>query len=98
MEHPSVAEVAVIGKPDPIAMETVKAFVSLKDGVVPSESLMLELMAHARIRLGAAIAPREIVFQSDLPHTRSGKLMRRLLKSQETGLPEGDLSTLERGV
>ncbi len=95
MEHASVAEAAVIGKPDPIAGETVKAFVALKAGVEPSEALRKELLGHARKRLGPAVAPKEIDFRINLPKTRSGKIMRRLLKARELGLPEGDLSTLE---
>jgi acetyl-CoA synthetase len=95
MEHPAVAEAGVIGKPDPVAMEIVKAFVSLKAGRTPSPALRRELLAHARARLGAVVAPKEIDFQPSLPKTRSGKIMRRLLKARELGLPEGDLSTLE---
>jgi acetyl-CoA synthetase len=95
MEHPAVAEAGVIGKPDPVVGEVVKAFVSLKKGFAPGEELRLQLMAHARKRLGAAVAPKEIVFAEALPRTRSGKIMRRLLKARELGLPEGDLSTLE---
>lgn len=95
MEHPAVAEVAVIGKPDPMAGETVKAFVALKVGFEPSEALRRELLGHARKRLGAAVAPKEIDFRANLPKTRSGKILRRLLKARELGLPEGDLSTLE---
>jgi acetyl-CoA synthetase len=95
MEHPAVAEVGVVGMPDPIAGEFVKAFVCLHRGYTGDEGLRRALLAHARTRLGAAVAPREIAFVADLPHTRSGKLMRRLLKARELGLPEGDLSTLE---
>jgi len=95
MEHPAVAEAGVIGKPDPVAMEVVKAFVSLKTGWTPTPELRRELLAHARVRLGAAVAPREIDFAPSLPKTRSGKIMRRLLKARELGLPEGDISTLE---
>ena len=95
MEHPAVAEAGVIGKPDPVVGETVKAFVSLKKGIEPSEALRSDLLAHARKRLGAAVAPKEIAFQAGLPKTRSGKIMRRLLKAREMGLPEGDTSTLE---
>ena len=96
VEHPAVAEAAVVGKPDPVAMEVVKAFVSLHLGYEPDETLRRELLAHTRKRLGPAVAPREIEFTDDLPKTRSGKIMRRLLKAREFGLPEGDLSTLER--
>lgn len=95
MEHPAVAEAGVIGKPNPMIGELVKAFVSLKPGQQPSEALKLELIGFARQKLGAAIAPKEIAFQDNLPKTRSGKIMRRLLKARELGLPEGDLSTLE---
>jgi len=95
MEHPAVAEAGVIGKPDPVIGETVKAFVSLKKGYEPSEALRKELLGHARSRLGPAVAPREIDFRDSVPKTRSGKIMRRLLKARELGLPEGDLSTLE---
>jgi acetyl-CoA synthetase len=95
MEHPAVAEAAVIGKPDPTVGELVKAFVALKAGFEPGEALRRELIGHARKRLGAAVAPKEIDFRANLPKTRSGKIMRRLLKARELGLPEGDLSTLE---
>jgi acetyl-CoA synthetase len=95
MEHPSVAEAGVIGVPDAVAGEVVKAFVALKPGFDPTSDLRLELVGFARRRLGPAVAPREIEFQPDLPKTRSGKIMRRLLKARELGLPEGDISTLE---
>jgi acetyl-CoA synthetase len=95
MEHKAVAEAGVIGKPDPVALEVVKAFVLLKDGYKPSSSLRRDLLAFARTRLGAVVAPKEIEFVSALPHTSSGKIMRRLLKAREMGLPEGDISTLE---
>jgi acetyl-CoA synthetase len=95
MEHPAVAEAGVIGKPDPVIGEAVKAFVSLKRGYEPSEALRKDLLGHARSRLGPAVAPREIDFRDSVPKTRSGKIMRRLLKARELGLPEGDLSTLE---
>ena len=95
MEHEAVAEAGVIGKPDPIAGEIVKAFVALKIGYVPSDELRLGILGFARQRLGAAVAPKEIAFADTLPRTRSGKIMRRLLKARELGLPEGDLSTLE---
>ena len=95
IEHPAVAEAAVIGVPDETAGEVVKAFVTLKAGYEPGEALEHELRGHARKRLGPAVAPREIVFRNSLPRTRSGKIMRRLLRARELGLPEGDLSTLE---
>jgi acetyl-CoA synthetase len=95
MEHPAVAEAGVIGKPVPMAGEIVKAFISLKPGFEASEPLARELLRHARKRLGPAVAPKEIAFSTDLPRTRSGKIMRRLLRARELGLPEGDLSTLE---
>jgi acetyl-CoA synthetase len=95
IEHRAVAEAGVIGKPDPVAMEIVKAFVSLKDGYEPSDGLRRELLGFARARLGAVVAPKEISFLPTLPRTRSGKIMRRLLKARELGLPEGDTSTLE---
>jgi acetyl-CoA synthetase len=97
MEHPAVAEAGVIGKPDPVVGEVVKAFVSLKRGFEDSEALRMELLGHARKKLGAAVAPKEIAVLPSLPRTRSGKIMRRLLKARELGLPEGDLSTLEGG-
>jgi acetyl-CoA synthetase len=95
MEHPAVAEAGVIGKPDPVAGEVVKAFVGLKAGFEPGEELRRAILAHARKRLGAAVAPKELDFSPSLPKTRSGKIMRRLLKARELGLPEGDTSTLE---
>ena len=95
MEHKAVAESGVIGKPDPVALEIVKAFVVLRKGYEPSDELRRELLAFARIRLGAAVAPKEIEFVASVPRTRSGKIMRRLLKARELGLPEGDISTLE---
>jgi len=98
MEHPAVAEAGVIGKPDDMVGEVVKAFVSLKQGFEPSEALRKELLGHARKKLGAAVAPKEIDFLPVLPRTRSGKIMRRLLKARELGLPEGDTSTLEAGA
>jgi acetyl-CoA synthetase len=95
MEHPAVAEVAVIGKPDPAAYEIVKAFVVLKLGASPGDDLRRDLAAFARKRLGAAVAPKELEFVDSLPRTRSGKILRRYLKARELGLPVGDLSTLE---
>ncbi|MEX0679087.1 MAG: acetate--CoA ligase [Pirellulales bacterium] len=98
MEHPAVAEAGVIGKPDPVAGEVIKAFLSLHDGYEPTDALRRELLGFARVRLGAAIAPKEIQFVETLPRTRSGKIMRRLLKARELGLPEGDTSMLESGA
>ena len=95
MEHDAVAEAGVIGIPDETAGELVKAYVALKPGFAPSDDLKLDLMGHARKRLGPAVAPKDIVFRKNLPKTRSGKIMRRLLKARELGLPEGDISTLE---
>jgi acetyl-CoA synthetase len=96
MEHPAVVEAGVIGKPDRIAGEIVKAFVTLRPGFEPTAELQRELIRFGRKRLGS-VAPREITFDQSLPHTRSGKVMRRLLKARELGLAEGDVSTLESG-
>jgi acetyl-CoA synthetase len=96
MQHPSVAEAAVIGKPDPMIGELVKAFVVLKPGNVADEKLKLDIIAFARKNSGSAIAPKEIAFVENLPKTKSGKILRRLLKVREMGLPEGDTSTLEQ--
>ncbi len=98
MEHPAVAEAGVIGKPDPTVGEVVKAFVSLKTGFTDSDELRKDILGHARKRLGAAVAPKEVAVLPTLPRTRSGKIMRRLLKARELGLPEGDTSTLEAGA
>jgi acetyl-CoA synthetase len=98
MEHAAVAEAGVIGKPDPVSGEVVKAFVTLKPGQEASEELRMEVLGFARQRLGAAVAPKEIEFVDNLPKNRAGKIMRRLLKAREIGLPEGDTSTLEPGA
>ena len=95
MEHHAVAEAGVIGKPEPTIGELVKAFVVLKPGCTASEELKQELIGFGRIRLGSAVAPKELEFTDNLPKTRSGKIMRRLLKARELGLPTGDTSTLE---
>jgi acetyl-CoA synthetase len=96
LEHEAVAEAGVFGKPDPVAGEIVKAVVTLNPGYEASRELERALLAHARVRLGAVVAPKEIEFAESVPRTRSGKIMRRLLKARELGLPEGDISTLER--
>lgn len=96
MEHEAVAEAAVIGKPDPVIGEMVKAFVVLKTGRVGDEDLKMDIMGFARKKLGPAVAPKEIAFIENLPKTKSGKILRRLLKARELGLPEGDISTLEQ--
>lgn len=95
IEHEAVAEAAVIGIPDETAGEVVKAYVTLNSGYTVDEELERSIRGLARKRLGPAVAPREIVFRESLPKTRSGKIMRRLLKARELGLPEGDISTLE---
>jgi acetyl-CoA synthetase len=95
MEHPAVAEAGVIGKPHPMIGELVMAFVSLKPNFETSDELARELIIFARKKLGSAVAPKEIKFQRNLPKNKAGKIMRRLLKARELGLPEGDISTLE---
>lgn len=95
IEHPAVSEAAVIGLPDPTAGEIVKAYISLAPGVEESDEVVREVMGFARKRLGPAVAPRLIDVTDKVPKTRSGKIMRRLLKARELGLPEGDTSTLE---
>ncbi|RYH11699.1 acetate--CoA ligase [Tropicimonas sp. IMCC6043] len=95
IEHEAVAEAGVIGVPDETAGEVIKAYVTLTPGFEPCEELERAIRGHTRKTLGPAVAPREIVFRNTLPKTRSGKIMRRLLKARELGLPEGDISTLE---
>jgi len=95
LEHEAVAESAVVGKPDPVNMEVVKAFISLKPGVEPSDMIKLQIMNFIRKRLSPLAMPQEIEFVDSLPKTRSGKIMRRLLRAQEWGEEIGDTSTLE---
>ena len=95
VDHPAVAEAAVIGKPHEVKGESIKAFVVLKKGVEPSEKLVEELKLHVRNILGPIAVPDEIEFREKLPKTRSGKIMRRILKAEELGLDVGDVSTLE---
>jgi acetyl-CoA synthetase len=94
LEHPAVAESAAVAKPDPINMEVVKAFVTLKPGFTPSDDLELEIINRIRKHLSPLAMPQEIEFVSSLPKTRSGKIMRRVLRAQEFGEPVGDLSTM----
>lgn len=95
VEHPAVAEAGVIGKPDPVRGEIIKAFVALRAGYEPSDELIEEIRTFVKTGLAAHAAPREIEFKDKLPKTRSGKIMRRVLKAWELGLPTGDLSTME---
>jgi len=98
LEHPAVAEAGMIGKPDVVAGHIIKIFVALKPGYAVSDALRKELLGFARTRLGPAVAPRELEFMADLPKTRSGKIMRRLLRDRELGLPWGDLSIMDNDV
>ncbi len=95
VEHPAVAEAGVIGKPDPLRGEIIKAFISLREGFAPSDELKTEISKFVKEGLSAHAAPREIEFRDKLPKTRSGKIMRRVLKAWELNLPTGDLSTIE---
>ncbi len=95
VDHPAVAEAAVIGKPHEVKGESIKAFVILKKDVKPSDKLVEELKLHVRNILGPIAVPDEIEFVEKLPKTRSGKIMRRVLKAKELGLDVGDVSTLE---
>ena len=95
VSHHAVAESAVIGKPDAMKGNSIKAFVILRVGNSPSEKLMHDLMYHVRMTLGPIAVPQEIEFVDKLPKTRSGKIMRRVLKAKEMGMDPGDISTLE---
>ncbi|WMT42510.1 acetate--CoA ligase [Paenibacillus sp. D2_2] len=95
VEHPAVAEAGVIGKPDPVRGEIIKAFISLREGYVATDELKAEISRFVKEGLSAHAAPREIEFKDKLPKTRSGKIMRRVLKAWELNLPTGDLSTIE---
>ena len=95
VEHPDVVEAAVIGKPDEVKGERIKAFVILKEGTKPSEELKKEIQKTVREILGAIAIPEEIEFVEKLPKTRSGKIMRRVLRARELGMEIGDLSTLD---
>lgn len=95
VEHKSVVEAGVIGKPDPVRGEIIKAFVVLQKGYKPSKKLKEELALFVKTHLAGHAYPREIEFIDKLPKTRSGKIMRRVLKARELGLPAGDVSTLE---
>jgi acetyl-CoA synthetase len=94
IEHPAVAESAAVAKPDAVNMEVVKAFVTLKPGHLPSDDLELEIMNFIRKRLSPLAMPQEIEFTDSLPKTRSGKIMRRVLRAKEFNEPVGDLSSL----
>ncbi|MCM3715003.1 acetate--CoA ligase [Alkalihalobacillus oceani] len=95
VEHPAVAEAGVIGKPDPVRGEIIKAFVALRDGYEVTDELKEDIRNFVKKGLAAHAAPREIEFRDKLPKTRSGKIMRRVLKAWELDLPTGDLSTME---
>ncbi|HEX5564734.1 MAG TPA: acetate--CoA ligase, partial [Sporosarcina sp.] len=95
LEHPAIVEAGVIGKPDPVRGEIIKAFVALHEGYEPSEELEDDIKQFVKKELAAHAAPREIEFKDKLPKTRSGKIMRRVLKAWELNLPTGDLSTME---
>jgi acetyl-CoA synthetase len=95
VSHPAVAEAGVIGKPDALKGEAIKAFVTLKIGQQPGDELKAQLIEHVRHALGPIASPAELEFVALLPKTRSGKIMRRVLKARELGQEPGDLTTIE---
>ncbi len=95
VSHPAVAEAGVIGKPDPLKGESIKCFVTLKVGQTSSDALKDQLIDHVRHELGPIATPSELEFVTALPKTRSGKILRRVLKARELGIAPGDLTTIE---
>ncbi len=95
VSHPSVSEAAAIGLPHEVKGNAIHAFVILRAGVQPSEKLQEALREHVGHEIGPIAKPEAVTFVEALPKTRSGKIMRRLLKARVLGLPEGDVSTLE---
>jgi len=95
VSHPAVAEAAAIGKPDEVKGEHVKVFVILRNGIEPTEALALELKKHVRTVVGPLATPDELEFVPSLPKTRSGKIMRRVVRARELGEPVGDITTLD---
>lgn len=95
LEHEAIVEAGVIGKPDPVRGEIIKAFIALREGYEPSEELKEDIRQFVKRGIAAHAAPREIEFKDKLPKTRSGKIMRRVLKAWELDLPTGDLSVIE---
>lgn len=94
VSHPKVGEAAVIGKPDEIKGEVIVAFVSLRAGIEGDDELKKELVKHVRKALGPLASPEAIYFVKDVPKTRSGKIMRRVIKAKAMGQPTGDISAL----
>jgi acetyl-CoA synthetase len=95
MEHPAIVEAGAIGKPDQLRGEIIKAFIVLKDGYTPSEELKSDIKKFVKKRLAGHAYPREMEFAESLPKTRSGKIMRRVLRGRELGILKGDTSTME---
>ena len=94
VDHPHVAEAAVVGRPHDIKGQAVAAFVTLKEGTAASETLVAELKEHVVKKIGAIARPDDVIFAADLPKTRSGKIMRRLLRDIANGKALGDTTTL----